>query len=288
MGEKIFEVEKDDISISNLSAFDIHNILIRTRGKDSPESLWFRVMPDSNILYIQQKDWSYNDPEFAITCYRDIEYLRGIKKYSGRGFRWSISAKYSTVRKDYSTIRNDLSLSYVHRVGALLLINKMQCVKLSINERDNNLSEFSNYYLGVKENLKNTQTWISGKLEMRADCSCGHSGIVKNTVLSALFSRGLSIEDIKSRLKCDDCGSKEHLEIMSLYNENTPSEFRHEIYWPNDKRPRSGSILESSKIFSHRNPELEGMYKNLGGDGEGPVYLGDGAYLSSSGEVFDD
>ncbi|MEP9400152.1 hypothetical protein [Mesorhizobium sp. KR2-14] len=284
MGEKTYYVGRDDISVSNLTIFDVDAIVMRRSVLyRSPLDFDFILMPDLSFLQLQWNNYNFGINR-KICCYSSVRFSGGLpyhrKNYIVGSKIWGISAFYRPVEK--STEYADLNNVPSHIVEVYGTKRQYKMHYVVVDGPGDKLSEFSDLYFVIKESLTSTQTWIDGRFTMEASCRCGHFNEIGSEALQVLFSKGLSIEAVKSRLKCDACGKKGNVEIHPLYSENTPDRLKHKTAWVSSK----GRRYNRERTIPN-NPELVRMYENLGGDGRDRVYLGDGAYLSKNGEVSD-
>ncbi|MBJ6128558.1 hypothetical protein [Microvirga splendida] len=295
MDETTFYVETDDITALKLSFWDIDQIMKSPHdSENSPLSLDFRVLPDLSVLKRTKRFGVARTLEalakqscvFDLSCY---EYTRHRGSHFNSNTRsnyefgpllWSISATYiETGYLNKGTISQVLDYLYLGQSQSGIF--SMSYV--TVNDPNDRLVEFANYYFKIREPLAQPQTWIDLKLGMRVKCPCDHVGFVNDKLVSSLLSKKMSLDDIESRLRCDECGLTGEMSVLPVYTERTPKSLLHRTGWvPCREMP------PTIKKPARRESELGSMYNALGGDGTSPVYLGDGAYLSSSGKVLDD
>jgi hypothetical protein len=274
MDKKTFDVGKDDISVLNLTYVDIDFIMCVIGSiSESPLSINFRIMPDQSALRLSFDGFTSGGCKYVsytLGCYESI-------KYCGYGSTVAY-ANYWNVRQKWSI--SDVRVYELCESGPISLQYQKRFVRVE-DPRDS-IPDFANFYLYLIESFNHAHTWISQKLAMFVKCECGHHGTISDDAVSTLLKKAASVDNVVSRLKCNSCGKKRIIDIIPVYSKNTLKKFTHKTAWV----PFRKSVPRRSAV--HRNPELERMYEDLGGNGTDPVYLGDGAYLSSSGEVSDD
>lgn len=265
----------------------------------SPLSLDFRILPDlsglkqdTRNLQPIKKDgfWIYRKI-YSLTCYASLKF-RGsgstlkYDNYITGSPLWSISAKYGYEILEAEAIP-DSNKPFSHK-GRSVYYRTEQPGKqyelkyVDIEDRSDSLDKFLSFYAALNAKYANVNTWIDEKLDIDATCGCGHAGKIDHSRLFNKIDNVDEINSLKSHLRCSSCGRNSSIRLIPLYGKHTPKELFHETAWVESKK-KNRTFRQSFK-----NSELKDMYNSLGGDGESPVYLSDGAYLSPNGEISED
>lgn len=294
-----FEVGKDDHPVG-LTYEEIDFMVQTILSKDtSPLSLNFRILPDLSALKQDthnlqplKKDgfWIYRKL-YNLTCYNSLKY-RGsgstlkYDNYITGSKLWCISAMYGYEISEAESIP-DSNKPFI-RKGRHVYYRTEQPGKkyelkyIDIEDSSNRLDDFLSFYSQLNVELSKAKTWIDHKFDFDVTCDCGHNGKIDHFRLLNKLNRVHEIISLKPQLRCNSCGDNSSVTLMPLYGEHTPKELFH----------KTAFVEFEKKIrkFSHysRNTELSNMYNSLGGDGESPIYLSDGAFLSPNGEISED
>jgi hypothetical protein len=299
---KRFEVGKDDLPIDNLTFEEIDFIMKTIAYRDnSPLSLHFRIMENQSALKLITRDiqpfkkdgsWRYLK-SYTLACYNSLKYQGygnafDSDKYIEGGQLWSISAAYGYEIDEKEAMPNS-NKPFMHKNRYVYhrteQPNKTYEMKhIIIEDQQRRIQAFLKFYFDLKKNLTHTNTWVDQKLDMIIRCECGHEGKLNYNALVGLLTKESNIDCLTSRFKCNSCAKKGAVKAFPIYSECTPKRFIHQTAWAPFSRHRAKKRVRTAV----QNPELRDMYKNVGGDGENPAYLSDGAYLSPNGEVSED
>lgn len=285
--EKTYVVGRDDVSELGLSFEEIDRILMAAEWGDdenSPLSLDYRVLDDLSVLHLGRGRAGYRTLSIVLKCYQSarhlgVNYRNDASSYEYGPILWKISATYTQKdgydKVDYAHVFDYLYLGQPeHHVFAM--------TEVLVTGPIDAIASFGAFYRQLQDKLTGTKAWMDLELDAVAECSCDHVGVIRSTTLRRLFRNGLSLDDLRSRLKCDQCGKKTSITMTPAYSERTPRNFRHRTMWV---PPREKPVPRRDTTG---NTGLRDIYDALGGDGSGSVYLGDGASISPGGRVFDD
>lgn len=294
-----FRVGKDDLPLG-LTFGDIESLVKPICDEsESPLSLQFRILPDLSALkhdtrklqpFKTNGDWYYAIIH-SLSCYTSLTY-RGYgsaiayDNYSTGSPLWSISAHYSYRIPEAEAVPN--SNRPFMRHGRSVYYRTEQPGKtydleyVEIKDSPRSLEKFLTIFAELNTRFAQVDTWVEQRLDAEAICECGHRGRIDHLSLSRLMSRLDTIASLKPYLTCTSCKRSSVIAVMPLYSRSTPQKYIHKTAWTTSERRRT----EPPPVA--RDSEGEEMYNALGGDGETAVYLSDGAYLSPTGEIFED
>lgn len=296
-----FYVGKDELPIECLTFEEIEYIMKQISNRhNSPLGLDFRIMPDQSAFRLTSQKmqpskkegiWYYSTL-YKLTCYRSLKYqgygsTLEYANYTTGGELWCISATYGYEIEEENAIP-DSNKPFFYK-GRQVYYRTEQPNKIyemkyaTIKDPSNLISSFLKFYFELKNGLTYADAWIDQKFSMEVKCKCGHERQIDSTMLVNWLKRTSMLNSVMSRLKCSSCGKKGAVNIFPLYSEHTPQRFIHKtallpFKYRAKKQGRTAPF----------NSELKDMYGNVGGDGENPIYLSDGAYLSPDGKISGD
>ncbi|MBY3314692.1 hypothetical protein [Rhizobium laguerreae] len=126
--------------------------------------------------------------------------------------------------------------------------------------------------------------WIQLSLYMKVECGCGHSATIRAREVFKTIPEHRATSEVLKRLRCKTCGFANVIEAIPL---NSRGElFGPETYTDNDmiRWDRDPIVLDAKQEHAGREDEF---YTDLGGNGEDPVYVGDGLYMDPDGKLRD-
>lgn len=124
--------------------------------------------------------------------------------------------------------------------------------------------------------------WIRLGLYMEVECGCGHSAIFSAREVFKAIPVDRSTSEVIKRLRCKICGFSNVIETIPV---NSRGElFGPQTYADNDLIRWDRDPMEAMDKHTGREDQL---YIDLGGNGDDPVYVGDGLYMSPDGKLRD-
>ena len=126
--------------------------------------------------------------------------------------------------------------------------------------------------------LANPLEWVGLDLNAAVQCRCGRVTIMEASTLCDQTECD-NIFQLKSRLRCTDCGEKGGAEILPWF---TPFGIQ---------RLPSAVRFSSDPRRAHENENIgvrSALYKVMDGDGQDNVYLGDGMSIQPDGSLAED
>lgn len=132
---------------------------------------------------------------------------------------------------------------------------------------------FANRFIDqALERLETVGPWLRDNLWLHLKCDCGRERTTSARELFGRLPASQKISEALTKLRCVDCG-KSAARLVAPYFENGLTAF---------ERYRRGGGDNSKHL--HLN-DLDELYEIVGGDGNGPVYLGDGVSIGPDGTL---
>ncbi|MBB4483209.1 MULTISPECIES: hypothetical protein [Rhizobium] len=127
--------------------------------------------------------------------------------------------------------------------------------------------------------------WIRLGMYMQVECGCGHSATFRaREVFKGIPGDRATSEVVKRLMRCKTCGFANEIEAIPL---NSRGElFGPHTYTDNDmiRWDRGPIVLDAKDKDAGREDQF---YTDLGGNGEDPVFVGDGLYMDPDGKLRD-
>ncbi|MEY9562257.1 hypothetical protein ABIA26_004599 [Sinorhizobium fredii] len=133
--------------------------------------------------------------------------------------------------------------------------------------------------------LSHIGEWVRLGLWMEVECGCGRIESFKAREVFKAIPGDRDTSEVVKRLKCKVCGAANVTEVTPL---NSRGKWMGPLsYTDNDLiRWNDDPIVREVRERKSRSREDE-FYINLGGNGEDPVYVGDGLYVDPDGKLRD-
>lgn len=132
---------------------------------------------------------------------------------------------------------------------------------------------FANRFIDqALERLETVGPWLQDNLWLQLKCDCGRERATSARELFGRLPASQTISEALTKLCCVDCG-KSAARLIAPCFENGQTAL---------DRYRCGSGDDSQRLHLG---DLDQLYETLGGDGKGPVYLGDGVSIGPDGTL---
>ena len=138
---------------------------------------------------------------------------------------------------------------------------------------------FISEFRDCERKIADPSDWDKGGLIARVRCRCGHT--IKATASKLCKDkRCKNIFALKNRMRCSACGNTGEAEILPWFQKNTATHI------DNSRRYFDGERGVGRQNIERDQPG--DLYRNMGGDGQSDIYLGDGISISPDGNLSDD
>ncbi|CAM2916254.1 hypothetical protein BRDI103020_08995 [Brevundimonas diminuta] len=133
--------------------------------------------------------------------------------------------------------------------------------------------DFASRFIDRSEKrLETVKPWLEDNLWVQLVCACGRKRSASARDLFGRLPAQHRMSEALNKLRCMDCGKASVRQMTPLFEHGLSALDRY----------RRGAAEYSQPL--HRG-ELDGVYENVGGDGVGPVYLGDGVTIGPDGTL---
>lgn len=143
-----------------------------------------------------------------------------------RDRKWELRVYYFPTDAEVCDWVDEMKVSCVNqwnspswRFEKVRLIAKFITVESSVSE-DVIAAEFSLAYDRVLDAERKTSTlegWAASEYDMQIRCGCGHSISIDSRDIMRRFGPAGSIEEAKTRLRCNNCGTRGRANVRPLF-----------------------------------------------------------------------
>ncbi len=133
--------------------------------------------------------------------------------------------------------------------------------------------DFASRFIDRSEKrLRIVEPWLEDNLWLQVVCGCGRKRSASARDLFGRLPAQHLISDALKKLRCMDCGKASVRQVTPLFENGLSALDRY----------RRGAAAPSQPLARG---VLDEVYENVGGDGVGPVYLGDGVTIAPDGTL---